>query len=428
MYSLIDPDPSKIRTWTDRTGAFKVQAQFVSCANGKNRLHKMNGVQIDVPVNKMCDEDIHFVEEETDMKLEIEQDEPFSWLEYFKRANLPHDACVEYAGNFEANQLSRRDIEKLTHRQMKMLGMTEKHVQRIQRFIETNQAEPPSDDELTPPKIKKRKSVSFGDVSYIEATPYEEEHDDNVLNQIEEDERLARELQEQEDQEYNRVGLQRRGTGRTYPAPPVPDVSMSPQQLPSQLNTPASSMPAPPSPANAFSNNQSNSGFEDDAWTPRPSPQAPSHWNPPQHTGPSIPPISPQIVDPQYLAKWGGSPALAEANLRPVPAPPTSFTPSPLQQQQSFSSPNISGSSLPQQYNNNMSPTSPMFQQPYPSPLSPQHTNDSTSSVGRNWTNATPENPFGGAPQQPFYIVPPSFGAQQPNQQATTIGNNKSSV
>ncbi|OAD07596.1 hypothetical protein MUCCIDRAFT_126132, partial [Mucor lusitanicus CBS 277.49] len=55
----------KVRMWTDRTGAFKVEAQFLSCANGKIRLFKTNGVKIDVPTQKMCIEDLKYIEQET---------------------------------------------------------------------------------------------------------------------------------------------------------------------------------------------------------------------------------------------------------------------------------------------------------------------------------------------------------------------------
>ncbi|OAC97726.1 hypothetical protein MUCCIDRAFT_126133, partial [Mucor lusitanicus CBS 277.49] len=55
----------KIRTWTDRSGSFKVEAQFIDFHNGKLRLHKLNGVKIDVPVEKMCAEDVRWVENHT---------------------------------------------------------------------------------------------------------------------------------------------------------------------------------------------------------------------------------------------------------------------------------------------------------------------------------------------------------------------------
>jgi hypothetical protein len=355
--------------WTDRTGAFKVEAQFLSCANGKIRLHKTNGVKIDVPTQKMCVEDLQYIEQETGMKLLEDKSDNiplaqlgnhhgrFSWFDYFKKANLPHKACVEYAGSFDANKLTEQDIERLTHSKMKLLGMSERHVRRIQRFFETNRAEPPSDDESSKSKIKTKKSVTFGAVSYIPDS--DDEQEDDVQWQIEQDERLARQLQEEEQGQTNTVGLQRRGTARPTPSHSAPrDVNSSvliPQQFHSDLLKPvpaapvAASVPAPMKPVVAaaapvavplsapMAINAAQPGFEDDAWAPRgnsPSvqPASTSTWTPPQQTPPQMPPRqrpTPQLsqqsmVDPQLLAKWGGSPALAAANTnRPVPPPPT---------------------------------------------------------------------------------------------------------
>lgn len=220
------PDPAKVRTWTDRTGAFKVEAQLLACHNGKIRLHKINGVKIDVPLQKMCMEDLRYIEQETGQKLMDDKadDIPlaqlasqskgkgaFDWLEYFKRANMPLQSAQQYAATFRANGLSQADLDNLTHRKMKALGMSESHVQRLQRFIETESPEPASDDEGAPKK-KGKKSVSFGTTSYIEDEDETGEHDKQW--QIDQDERYARQLQEQlnsQQQGSPSGGLQRRG-------------------------------------------------------------------------------------------------------------------------------------------------------------------------------------------------------------------------
>ena len=51
-------DPAKVRTWTDRSGSFKVDAEFILIKDGKIHLHKVNGVKIAVPVTKMSVEDL----------------------------------------------------------------------------------------------------------------------------------------------------------------------------------------------------------------------------------------------------------------------------------------------------------------------------------------------------------------------------------
>lgn len=56
------PDQSKVRTWTDHSGSFKVDAQFLGVADGKIHLHKVNGVKIAVPMTKMSQADLDYVE------------------------------------------------------------------------------------------------------------------------------------------------------------------------------------------------------------------------------------------------------------------------------------------------------------------------------------------------------------------------------
>jgi hypothetical protein len=562
--------------WTDRTGAFKVEAQFLSCANGKIRLFKSNGVKIDVPTQKMCVEDLKYIEQETGIKQQHEDkndniplaqlsntNHKFSWYDYFKRANLPHSACVEYAGNFDANKLTEQDVERLTHRKMKLLGMSEKHVQRIQRFMETNHAEPSSDNEdAARPKIKVKKSVTFGAVSYINEDGDSDDEDD-VQWQIEQDEILARQLQEQEQGSNNHnVGLHRRGTGRPTPSHSAPrDINpsvLTPQQFEPLKPVPAVPVHSPPqqqqqqqqqrvitplaalpanninnhnnsatpsfaSPSNTLNTPSKSTTFEDDAWAPRagsPSVQsAASAWNStaqrsnilPANVSSSpataarqrpTPQLSQQsMVDPQLLAKWGGSPALAAANSRPVPPPPTTTTssinnnnnfsplqrsvsaavpnmqpqtsfqsqntglptmlsqgsmtslpsmqisPSPpslppnnfsnnvfqqqQQQQQQQVSNNGSSSSLNQYMYNNQPSYSVPLQSVLPPPLAPQLTASSFQSAassnfgspqiqpqatGRNWANATPDNPFGsGALNNPAMMQQQTYGLAQQN-------------
>ncbi|KAI9472028.1 MAG: hypothetical protein EXX96DRAFT_653204 [Benjaminiella poitrasii] len=519
------PDLTKVRTWTDHTGAFKVEAQFLLCTNGKVRLFKTNGVKIDVPLEKMCLNDLQFIERETGAKLTDSiplahlKPSSFNWFDFFRKANLPAKASREYADNFEANKLTESDVDHLTHRKMKLLGMSERHVQRIQRFIERSVAEPASEDDELKHKPKLKKKVTFGSVSYID----DDDDVDDVQWQIEQDEKLARLLQKQEEQHQHHEGLQRRGTGRPTPVQSAPrdvsssflsahqpfkmeplqpvQVTVSPVIQPQQGTPPVTQhqqlrgMPVLPQTLN---NTKPPSAFEDDAWTPRtsnspiwnhpttaasstPPPPPPPSTPPsqasgvPTNTSPSIqmPPLRqrpvPQVsqqnrIDPQLLAKWGGSPALAAANSRPVPPPPsqqqqpsvlntmnnnrfvpfnqpsTSNRPSITPQQPMIPVNNmpVSGNNLfnnspspAMMYNNHPTPSPSSFTNTgyptaspsvvplssvLPSPLVPQP----TASQGRNWANATPENPFGGvghSQQQPIpqlnTIPPPPPPPQQ---------------
>jgi hypothetical protein len=58
-------DLSKVRTWTDGSKTFMVDAHFLALKDGNIQLHKMNGVRVAVPVDKMSVEDLEHVEQIT---------------------------------------------------------------------------------------------------------------------------------------------------------------------------------------------------------------------------------------------------------------------------------------------------------------------------------------------------------------------------
>jgi hypothetical protein len=57
------PAPAS-RTWTDSSGKFKIEAKFVSFADGKVTLEKPDGVQIKMPLEKLSADDQKFVTEQ----------------------------------------------------------------------------------------------------------------------------------------------------------------------------------------------------------------------------------------------------------------------------------------------------------------------------------------------------------------------------
>ena len=83
------PDMSKVRTWTDRSGAFKVEAAFLGFADGKIHLHKLNGVKIAVAAGKMSVEDLEYIERVTGVVLD--DDKP---LVDFKNKNKKRQSAA----------------------------------------------------------------------------------------------------------------------------------------------------------------------------------------------------------------------------------------------------------------------------------------------------------------------------------------------
>jgi S1-C subfamily serine protease len=59
-----DKDRSAMRTWTDTSGSFHVEAKFRDVKDGKARLERANGQVISVPMAKLSDADRQFIGEE----------------------------------------------------------------------------------------------------------------------------------------------------------------------------------------------------------------------------------------------------------------------------------------------------------------------------------------------------------------------------
>ncbi|KAI8638762.1 hypothetical protein BD408DRAFT_485295 [Parasitella parasitica] len=269
---LPKPDSAKVRTWTDRSGSFKVEAQFIDFHNGKLRLHKLNGVKIDVPVEKMCAEDVRWVENHARKQDQDEEitpampprpqqsipppnsvsipskppqkklNERWDWFDWFMIIGIPMQQSLQYAASFKSEKLDDSDIPNLTHKQMKILGLKEEHVQRIERYIETGQPE---------------------DITEEEAAQKKKE-----LSQIEKDEELARNLQKEWEASE---GV--KGKGSSSNARPRPTVSAPKDVHPDLLDfigSQLSSSSADTGKAKESEKPKSDlTGFNDDAWTPR---------------------------------------------------------------------------------------------------------------------------------------------------------------
>lgn len=67
---LQGPKSSRVRTWEDSSGTFKVDAEFLGVVEGKIHLHKTNGVKIAVAAPKLSVTDLEYVEKVTGMSLE----------------------------------------------------------------------------------------------------------------------------------------------------------------------------------------------------------------------------------------------------------------------------------------------------------------------------------------------------------------------
>ncbi|CCF49813.1 hypothetical protein NDA11_004326 [Ustilago hordei] len=239
------PSPNNTRMWTDRTGQFKVEAEFLGFNQGKIRLHKMNGVVIEVAVEKMSDRDIAFLEDITGKKLNPTDQEiaaassasrrrererqsssrsqvPSSgtsmsreererererrkekereqrrreqsksgpkrnvdWFEFFLAAGVDVDECTRYASSFERDKIDETVLPDLDPPTLRSIGLREGDIIRVTKFIDK--------------KYRRDKTHTASSSSSRQSGRVNANTAADLERQIKADEELARKLQEQE--------------------------------------------------------------------------------------------------------------------------------------------------------------------------------------------------------------------------------------
>lgn len=284
---LPGPPPDQTRIWHDRTGQFRVEAAFLGFNNGKLRLHKVNGVIVEVPSEKMSLDDMRYVEKFTEKKkrpsnvnrvsdddiplaitknaaksqrnsLQQKKGPQIDWFDFFLSAGCDLDDCTRYAAAFERDKIDETLLNDITDGTMRSLSLREGDIIRVKRAIEKRK---PTDNIHKPSA--------------------------QLQDQIRRDEELARQLQAQENAAGRTsapnlfagpggVLKPRRGRPQTSKSLPPTTVdlnaiSSASGQIrrtgsPSSAGVSFSALTPRPSPAAA-----PVSGFDDDAWTNRPS-------------------------------------------------------------------------------------------------------------------------------------------------------------
>lgn len=288
------PETGKVRTWTDRSGTFKVEAQFIGCVDGKIHLHKMNGVKIAVGANKMSIEDVEYVERVTGESLEDERPlvdiknnkvrksaarpsvsdskpsapvsngagvtsgvssaEPaiqdHDWLGFFLECGVDTKSAQRYAINFNRDQMDESVLEEISPQVLRTLGLKEGDILRVSKKLDE--------------KFQRKKSHAFA-------------------------------------QSFEPVPVP-----QVQPAPYQPRPAPQPPFQPGQVQQ-------PPQPAADIS------GFQDSAWEVKPSAQPK--------------PVQPQSVQPPAMASSNHTGALKDLlefkPNQPVPVPAQAPAPAP---------------------------------------------------------------------------------------------------
>ncbi|KAK5126899.1 hypothetical protein LTR85_008257 [Meristemomyces frigidus] len=170
------PNSSRVRTWTDRSGTFKVEAEFIGLRDGKIHLHKMNGVKIAVPVNKMAVEDLEYVERATGTSLDDEKpladikrkstqkkkeaeratastngaksasagagasvqpkENAYDWFDFFLQCGVNPQICERYANAFNRDQMGEEVLPDVNAQLLRTLGLKEGDILRVMKFLD----------------------------------------------------------------------------------------------------------------------------------------------------------------------------------------------------------------------------------------------------------------------------------------------------
>ncbi|KAF2035967.1 MFS general substrate transporter [Setomelanomma holmii] len=329
------PDPSKVRTWTDRSGSFKVEAQFILMKGGKIHLHKVNGVKIAVPVTKMSVEDLEYVERVTGESLDddkplsdlkrrstqranaqaprspsgitVEKKPEYDWFDFFLKCGVNPQICERYAQAFHKDQMGEENIPDITPGLLRTLGLKEGDILRVTKYLES--------------KYGSKRGVSFAEDGG------EEGSSGGLFS--------------------GPGGALRNNTRKGRPAPPVQtsdvvDAKAFEQKTDDAVKKPAEATPTPL--ASAPKPERQVEGFEDNAWDVKPSRTASTSAPPPAQTASASAPKPPTLTGsmndlslldmpalrPELIAQPTPPAPAPQPQAAPLPAP----TPAPVQQAQ----------------------------------------------------------------------------------------------
>lgn len=144
--------------WTDRSGKYKVEAEYLGFHDGKISLHKLNGVKIAVPVREMSQEDVAYVEKMTGMKV---SEAGFDWYDFFIKAGVATEDALRYSTIFRTEKMDASILPELSRDVLKGLNVKEGDIIRIRKAIGGSSSGTTSPDSNSAGGAKPKKSVSF---------------------------------------------------------------------------------------------------------------------------------------------------------------------------------------------------------------------------------------------------------------------------
>ena len=341
----VEPEVGKTRTWTDRSGSFKVDAEFIGLKDGKIHLHKLNGVKIAVPVVKMAIEDLEYVEKMTGVSLD--EDKPLSdirrkgqkeaqakengkaqpsnaseqnisallaaqqtkkpdydWFDFFLKCGVSPYHCDRYSSAFNRDSMDESVLPDITPPVMRTLGLKEGDILKVMKYLDSKFGRSTTKSKL--------RNVSFGGEEY-----FGNEDGDSAATSP------------GAGLFSGPGGALRNNTRKGRPAPTVqtndtidPEAFKQKSEVsppkPVPKDTSVKPLASPPAPVS-----KSSGGFDDDAWDLKPSKQQRADTPPPTVTSPApalaIPQPKPVTAAPHQSALTG---AMADLSLLSQPLQP----------------------------------------------------------------------------------------------------------
>lgn len=337
--AITEPDSSQVRQWTDRTGNFKVEAQFIGYKDGKINLHKLNGVKIAVPVGKMALEDLEYVEKRAGISLDEvkpvsaftqkyrKSQQPqagvsfgassgkpvsaqavspsattstrpknggFDWFDFFLSCGVDVNNCQRYATAFERDSMDEAVLEDIQPEVMRMLGLKEGDILRVKKKLDEKYGR------------TKKNGVHFDEDR--------EEGSGSLFS--------------------GPGGTLKNNTRKGRPAPAVQTPgSVDPDAFKQNAGSGSpriSHVPASKSPSPTQGTERAAGGFDDDAWAPKPTSkiQSPAPQQPPRVVSPAAaatapPPVTAPPQQPAPIGALGDLLSLSTPSLQPTITAPT---------------------------------------------------------------------------------------------------------
>ncbi|KAI0165955.1 hypothetical protein GGR57DRAFT_144557 [Xylariaceae sp. FL1272] len=314
------PDPAKVRSWTDRSKSFSVEAQFLGLKEGKINLHKMNGVKIAVPLAKMSIEDIEYVERTTGISLDedkplsevkrrkstrsppvnanknipsshigasIESGKPdYDWFQFFLSCDVAVGLCERYAQAFSRDSMDESVLPDVDASILRNLGLREGDIIKVMRTL---------DKKFN--RDSKKKSASEAEEGGLFSGP---------------------------------GGTLRNNTRKGRPAPAVQASDVVDAKAFSQSPKDAESRPKPsksPDTSRPTAHEKATSGFDDDAWDVKPSRHPEPQHKPTPNPEPKTTPITTTTTTAPVQPTSPPTQAMQDLSLLSQPLEPTKAEP-----------------------------------------------------------------------------------------------------